>query len=154
MPECHQSVVVTAFVLGLSLLLQFNQDLALPKWLAPFSLGGLLSVMKEMFPEIQKGSLPAFAIGYLLMGVLVFNMAVLFTVAHLPGKMVILSSSLSAKAGLILLGLLGTGLFLMLKGLFIFVVGLVNTLRLVWASNQHKNRVMPLYMNGSVMIGG
>jgi hypothetical protein len=143
MSECHQSVVVTAFVLGISLLLQFNQDLALPKWLVPFSLGGLLSIMQRIFPQIQKGSLPAFVMGYLLMGVLVFNMAVLFTVAHLPSKMVALSSPLSAKAGLILLGLFGTGLFLLMKGLLNLLVGLVKGIRLAWANYQSDRRTAP-----------
>jgi hypothetical protein len=144
MPEFNQSVVVTAFILGLTLLLQFNQDLALPRWLAPFSLRGLLLVMQGIFPQIQRGSMPAFVIGYLLMGVLVFNMVVLFTLAHLPGKMVILSSSLSAKAGLILLGLMGTGLFLLMKGLVNLLVGLGNAIRLAWANYRCDRRVVPL----------
>jgi hypothetical protein len=154
MSECHQSIVVTAFVLGLSLLLQFNQDLAPPRWLAPFSLSGLLSVMKQIFPQIQKGSLPAFVMGYLLMGVLVFNMTVLFTVAHLPGKAVVLASPISAKAGLIVLGLLGTGLFLLMKGLIKLLVGLVNGIRLAWGNYQNAHRMVPHYLNGSVMMGG
>ncbi len=154
MPKCHQSVVVTAFVLGLSLLLQFNQNIALPNWLAPFSLAGLLSVMQGIFPSIQRGSLPAFVIGYLLMGVLIFNMAVLFTLAHLPGKMVALSSPISSKAGLVVLGLLGTGLWLLLKGLINLLVGLVKALRLAWENYQSDRRPVPHYLNGSVMIGG
>jgi hypothetical protein len=154
MPKFNQSVVVTAFVLGLILLLQFNQDLALPRWLAPFSLGRLLSIMQGIFPQIQRGSLPAFVIGYLLMGVLVFNMAVLFTVAHLPGKMVALSSPISAKAGLVVLGLLGTGLWLLLKGLVNLLVGLVKAIRLAWTNYQSDRRRVSCYLNGSVMIGG
>jgi hypothetical protein len=121
----HQSAVVTAFVLGLSLLLQFNQEIALPNWLAPFSLDRLLSVMKGIFPSIQRGSWPAFVVGYLLIGVLVFNMMVLFTVAHLPGKLVALASPISTKAGLVILGLVGTGLFILLKALFDFLVWLM-----------------------------
>jgi hypothetical protein len=154
MSECHQSIVVTAFVLGLSLLLRFNQDLTLPRWLSPFSLGGLLSIMQGIFPKIQRGSIPAFVMGYLLMGVLVFNMVVLFTVAHLPGKVVVLSSSLSAKSGLILIGLLGTGLWLLIKGLFNLLVGLVNSIRLAWASYQNNRGVIPHYLNQSAVIGG
>jgi hypothetical protein len=154
MPEFNQSIVVTAFVLGLSLLLQFNQNLALPKWLAPFSLGVLLSVMQGIFPQIQKGSLPAFVMGYLLMGILIFNMTVLLTVAHLPGKIVALSSPISTKAGLVVLGLLGTGLWLLMKGLINLLVELVKAIRLAWGNYQRDRRTVPCYLNESGMIGG
>jgi hypothetical protein len=153
MSECHQSVLVTAFVLGLSLLLQFNQNLVLPKWLAPFGLSRLLSIMQRIFPQIQKGSVPACVIGYLLMGMLVFNMVVLFSLAHLPGKAVVLSSPISTKAGLILLGLFGTGLWLLLKGLFNALVSLVNAIRYSWASHQSNRRSLPDDLTGAAAIG-
>jgi hypothetical protein len=116
MPECHQSVVVTAFFLGLSLLLQFNQDIALPKWLAPFSLSGLLALLMIILPWMQKGSVLAFVVGYLAIGFLVINLVILFTLAHLPGQTIKLSSA-SHQAGTILIGVLGIGLSLLLKSL-------------------------------------
>jgi hypothetical protein len=78
----------------------------------------------------------------------------LFTLAHLPGKMVALSSPISAKAGLVVLGLLGTGLWLLLKGLVNLLVGLVEAIRLAWANYQSDRRGVQHYLNGSAMIGG
>jgi hypothetical protein len=146
----HQSVVVTAFVLGLGLLLQFNQEIALPNWLAPFGLDRLLSVMNRVFPAIQRGSWLAFVVGYLLIGVLMFNMMVLFTIAHLPGKLVALSSPLSAKAGLVMLGLLGTGLFLLLKALFNGLAWVIVELKAAYHHAKTSGDSMPRYLKGAI----
>jgi hypothetical protein len=115
MPEFKLAAIATIFALAVRLLLQFNQGIALPKWLAPFSLTGLLALMMLLLPWIQKGSALAFVVGYVAIGFLVLNLLVLFSLAHLPGKVVKLSSSRSRKAGAMLLGLVGRGLGMLLK---------------------------------------
>jgi hypothetical protein len=72
---------------------------------------------------------------------------------HLPGKAVVLSSPISTKAGLILLGLFGTGLWLLLKGLFNALVSLVNAIRYGWASHQNNRRSLPDDLTGAAAIG-
>lgn len=142
MPEFNQSNVVTAFVLGLSLLLQFNKEMALPKWLAPFSLSGLLAVVMLMLPWMQKGSVLAFVIGYLAIGFLVLNLVILFSLAHLPGQIVKLSSA-SSQAGSIVISVLASGLGMVLKSLVRHLVqGVAQLTRLglrAWASYRNAN---------------
>ncbi len=116
MPEFKPSIVVTVLVLGLSLLLQFNQDIVLPKWLTPFGLGGLLALLMLMLPWMQKGSPLAFVVGYLAIAFLMINLTILFTLAHLPGKTVKLSSA-SRKAGSLLLEIVGAGFGVLLQTL-------------------------------------
>jgi hypothetical protein len=147
MPECHQSAVVTAFVLGLSLLLQFNQNIALPKWLAPFSLGGLLTLLMIILPWMQKGSVLALVVSYLSISFLVLNLLVLFFLALLPGQTVKLSSD-SNKAGTILIRVLGRGLIVLLKSLARRLVQGIAQLAMLglraWASHQSANNLVPL----------
>jgi hypothetical protein len=107
----------TAFVFGVDLLEQFHHNLVLPQWLAPLSSGGLLALLLRLMPKIQKGSISAAVLGYLLMALLIFNTIVLFTLAQLPGQSVIPTSASSLRAGLILLGLFGTGLWAIAQGL-------------------------------------
>ncbi|MBW4551502.1 MAG: hypothetical protein KME35_10380 [Aphanocapsa sp. GSE-SYN-MK-11-07L] len=103
MPGCHLSVNATAFAIVIHLLMRFNHDISLPKWLVRFSLGGLLALLMLLLPWIQKESVLAFAVGHLAIGVLILNLAILLTLAHLPGKVVTLSSVRSDQAGTLLL---------------------------------------------------
>jgi hypothetical protein len=111
------SEIGTAFVFGVDLLEQFHHNLVLPQWLAPLSSGGLLALLLRLMPKIQKGSVSAAVLGYLLMALLIFNTIVLFTLAQLPGQSAIPSSASNVRAGLILLGLFGTGLWAIAQGL-------------------------------------
>jgi hypothetical protein len=141
MSEFNLSVIVTAFAIGIHLLIQFNQDISVPKWLAPFGLSGLLAVLVVILPWIQKGSVLAFVAGYLVMGFLVINLVILFTLAHLPGQAVKLASASNSKAGAILLGWLGTGLVVLLK----FMISL-----LVWGMTQVKMWILAQRTKGIV----
>jgi hypothetical protein len=115
MPELKLATIATSFALVVRLLLQFNQGVALPKWLAPFTLTGLLALMMLLLPWIQKGSTLAFVVGYVAIAFLVINLLILFTLAHLPGKVVKFASESSNQAGAIVVGAVGSGLGVMLK---------------------------------------
>jgi hypothetical protein len=71
--------------------------------------------MMLLLPWIQKGSALAFVVGYVAIAFLVINLLILFTLAHLPGKVVKFASESSSQAGAIVVGAVGTGLGLMLK---------------------------------------
>ncbi len=147
MSEFNLSVIVTAFAIGIHLLMQFNQDIAVPKWLAPFGLSGLLAVLMVILPWIQKGSFLAFVAGYLMIGFLVINLVVLFSLAHLPGQAVKLSSANSGKAGMILIGCLGTGLVVLLKS-FMSLIAWGMTQVKTWASDQSTKDTVPQKLLG------
>jgi hypothetical protein len=115
MPEFKLAAIATTFALAVRLLLQFNQDISIPKWLAPFSLTGLLALMMLLLPWIQKGSALAFVVGYVAIAFLVINLLILFTLAHLPGKVVKFASESGSQAGAIVVGAVGTGLGVLLK---------------------------------------
>jgi hypothetical protein len=133
--------IAFAFITGL--LMQFNQDMALPKWLTPLSLGGLLSVLVVLLPWIEKGSFAAIAIGYLLMGLSIINLAIVFSLAHFPGQTVIGLSSRSNKAGLLLLQMVGVGLAVMLKASAWLVIGLMALLVWGWQSQKEGDGQVP-----------
>ncbi len=122
MSKFNLSAIVTAFEIGIRLLNQFNQDISVPKWLAPFGLAGLLSLLTVIWPWLQKGSVLALIIGYLTMGFLIINLMILFTLAHLPGQAVKLASAKSDQAGKLLVELLGAGLGVMLQSSVSFAV--------------------------------
>jgi hypothetical protein len=143
MPATKLPILATAFAFITGLLMQFNQDIALPKWLAPLSLGGLLSVLVVLLPWIEKGSFAAIAIGYLLMGLSIINLAIVFSLAHFPGQTVIGLSSRSTKAGLLLLQMVGVGLAVMLKASAWLVVGLMAMLVWGWHAQQEGDRPVP-----------
>jgi hypothetical protein len=107
----------SAFVFGVDLLEQFHHNLTLPQWLAPLGGGGLLARLLRLLPKIQQGSISAAALGYLLMALLIFNTIVLFTLAQLPGQSAIPASASSLRSGFILLGLFGTGLWVIFREL-------------------------------------
>ncbi len=117
MSNINLSAVMIVFAVAVHLLMQFNQDISVSKWLTPFSLTGLLALLMLLLPWMQKGSVVAFMAGYLAIGFLVINLLVLFSLAHLPGQAVKLSSANSVKAGAILLKVLGTGLIMFLSSL-------------------------------------
>jgi hypothetical protein len=136
MPATKLPMLATAFAFITGLLMQFNQDIALPNWLAPLSLGGLLSVLVVLLPWIEKGSFAAIVMGYLLVALATINLAILFGLAHFPGQTVIGLSSRSTKAGLLLLQMVGIGLAVMLKASAWLVIGLMAML--VWGWHSQK----------------
>jgi hypothetical protein len=142
MPNPKLPLLAIAFAFVTGLLMQFNQDMTLPRWLAPLSLGGLLSVLVVLLPWIEKGSFVAIAIGYLLMGLSIMNLAMVFGLAHFPGQTVIGLSSRSTKAGLLLLQMVGVGLAVMLKASAWLVIGLMAML--VWGWHSQKDSDSPL----------
>jgi hypothetical protein len=154
MSEFNLSVIVTAFAIGIHLLMQFNQDISVPKWLAPFGLGGLLAILIVILPWIQKGSFLAFVAGYLAMGFLVINLVILFTLAHLPGQAVKLSSASSRKAGMILIKLLGAGLIVLSKSILESVVWGIAQVK-TWISCHSKQGTgsQKLLESGGIVCG-
>jgi hypothetical protein len=121
MPEFSLSAVAAAFTFAALLSSQFHQDMALPKQFAAFNLGGL-ALLVAILPWIQKGSFLAFVVGYMLVAVLLVNMLFLFAVAHLPGQHRVSLSTASAKAGSILLKMVGAGLVVCFQMLLKLVV--------------------------------
>ncbi|MBW4549926.1 MAG: hypothetical protein KME35_02225 [Aphanocapsa sp. GSE-SYN-MK-11-07L] len=144
MSRFNLSAIVTAFEIGIRLLTQFNQDISVPKWLAPFGLAGLLALLTVIWPWMQKGSVLALLIGYLTMGFLIINLLILFALAQLPGQAVKLSSA-SDRAGKLLLEMLGAGLGVMLKSSVSAVVqGAVQIKAVVLKTIQQKSKATPL----------
>jgi hypothetical protein len=121
-----------AFVFGVGLLEQFHQDLTLPQWLAPLGSGGLLTALLRLLPKIQCGSVSAAVLGYVLMALLIFNTIILFTWAQLPNQSAISSSASSLRAGMILLGLFGTGLWVIGQSLIKLMKPLGSALKSAW----------------------
>jgi hypothetical protein len=141
MSRFNLSEIVTAFEIGLRLLAQFNQDISVPKWLTPFGLAGLLTLLMVIWPWMQKGSILALVIGYLTMGFLLVNLAILFALAHLPGQTVKLCSDKSNQAGKLLIELLGAGLGVMVKSsVSVVVQGAVQIKAVVLKAIQQKSK--------------
>lgn len=111
------SVVLTN---GFHLLKQFTQGIALPHWLAPLSMVGVLATLEKLLPSMQKGSLLAGIGSYLLIGLLLVNLLALSLFLYLPGRWISFKTPAIAKSGLTLLKLLVMGGVVMLKNLAIF----------------------------------
>ncbi len=155
MSEINLTAILSAFAIAVHLLMQFNQNIALPKWLAPFGLGGLLALLMLMLPWIQKGSALAFVVGYLTIAFLMINLAILFTLAHLPGKTVKLSLA-SRKAGTLLLEVVGTGFGVLLKALMTLIAkGMVQMTAVVLnAIDKRTKGTAPQKLLGSSLAWG
>jgi hypothetical protein len=102
--------LLVVVVVGLQLLHQANQKLTLSGWLAPLSLGWILSGLLWLMPFAEKGATGALAISYLLIGTLILNTLLLYLFSRLPNHLVPLKSTEIELVGGIVLKLLGTGL--------------------------------------------
>jgi hypothetical protein len=101
--------MMTVVLLGLHLLHQVSQKIPLNRWLAPFSIGWVLTGLLWLMPFAEGGSKGAIAVSYLLIGTLIFNTLVLYLCSRLPNCFVPLKSVEIEMVGNTLLKLLGKG---------------------------------------------
>jgi hypothetical protein len=149
MPEFKLAAIATTFALAVRLLVQVNQGISIPKWLAPIGLTGLLALLMLLLPWMQKGSGLAFVVGYVAIAFLVINLAVLSTLAHLPGTMVKMTSASSSQAGAIVLGAVGTGLRVMFKSSAGFLgQRMVQMTAFVLSALYPKKQIIPKIVEG------
>jgi hypothetical protein len=106
-------------VSSLQILHCFSQEITLNQWLAPFSIGWILSGLALVLPMVQKGSLVSVAVVYLLLGALIVNTLVLSTCSRLPANIIEFKSPTIERVGDVFLKLMGRGLSVVLRELAI-----------------------------------
>lgn len=116
---------------GLKMLEHFIAGIELPRWLAPFSMMGLLASLVKLLPSINKGSILAGVGGYLLVGLLIVNALALSLFLLIPGKLVRLKTSLAAQARWNLLKLMLIGFFVILGKLITISLKVVFSLAML-----------------------
>jgi hypothetical protein len=122
MSQSYLYITSLAVVLIIYSLVTYNQDASLQGWLAPLNLvGGTLSTFLHTLLS-GKGSLAAFALGFLLISALSLNTLVVYCASLFPGKRVSFKSPTSARLGGMLVRLMGVGLLTLLKTLFVLLV--------------------------------
>jgi hypothetical protein len=121
------TAIAIFIVSSLQILHRFTQETRLSRWLAPFSLGWILSGLVMVLPMVQKGSLLSVAAVYFLLGALILNTLVLFTCSQLPTRIVDFKSPTVEMMGGILLKLMGRGLCILCKDLLIALFRFIDT---------------------------
>jgi hypothetical protein len=82
------TLIAVFIVTSVNLLKCSSRELTLNKWLAPFSVGWILSGLTMFLPMVQKGSLVSVAVTYFLIGALIVNTLVLSVCSRLPNRIV------------------------------------------------------------------
>jgi hypothetical protein len=131
--EFDTLTAMTLVLLGVYLLAQASQRMALPHGLAPFRLEWILAGLLWLMPFAEKGSVGAIAVFYLLLGTLILNILVLYSCSRLPDTLVPVKSREIEFLGGLVVQCLGTGLRIigksMLGVLFQWIDALVQPCR-------------------------
>ncbi len=109
-------------VASINLLKCSKHEITLNRWLTPFGVGWILSGLTMFLPMVQKESLGALAAVYFLMGALIVNTLVLSFCSRLPNQVVDLKSPTVEMMGGVMLRLIGTGLYVMVKNVLVALV--------------------------------
>jgi hypothetical protein len=121
------TLIAVFIVTSVNLLKCSNRELTLNKWLAPFSVGWILSGLTMFLPLVQKGSLGPVAVTYFLIGALIVNTLVLSVCSRLPNQIVDVKSPTVEMMGGVILKLMGRGVYVLLKSQAIALLQLVNS---------------------------
>jgi hypothetical protein len=120
------TLIAVFIVTSVNLLKCSSRELTLNKWLAPFSLGWILSGLTMFLPLVQKGSLGPVAVTYFLIGALIVNTLVLSFCSRLPNRIVDVKSPTVEMIGGIILKLMGRGVYVVLKSQAIALLQLID----------------------------
>jgi hypothetical protein len=119
--------IAVFIVTSINLLKCSSRELTLNKWLAPFSVGWIISGLTMFLPLVQKGALGPVAVTYFLIGALIFNTIVLSTCSRLPNQIVDVKSPTVEMMGGVILKLMGRGVYVVLKSQVIALLQLVHS---------------------------
>jgi hypothetical protein len=121
------TLIAVFIVTSVNLLKCSSRELTLNKWLAPFSVGWILSGLTMFLPMVQKGSLAPVAVTYFLIGALIVNTLVLSTCSRLPNQIVDVKSPTIEMMGGVILKLMGRGAYVLLKSQAIALLQLIDS---------------------------
>jgi hypothetical protein len=119
--------IAVFIVTSVNLLKCSSRELTLNKWLAPFSVGWILSGLTMFLPMVQKGSLAPVAVIYFLIGALIVNTLVLSFCSRLPNRIVDVKSPSVEMMGGVILKLMGRGVYVLLKSQAIALFQLIDS---------------------------
>ncbi len=121
------TLIAVFIVTSVNLLKCSSRELTLNKWLAPFSVGWILSGLTMFLPLVQKGSLGPVAVTYFLIGALIVNTLVLSMCSRLPNRIVDVKSPSVEMMGGVILRLLCRGVYVVLKSQAIALLRLIDS---------------------------
>jgi hypothetical protein len=121
------TLIAVFIVTSVNLLKCSSRELTLNRWLAPFSVGWILSGLTMFLPMVQKGSLAPVAVTYFLIGALIVNTLVLSTCSRLPNQIVDVKSPTVEMMGGVILKLMGRGAYVVLKSQAIALLQLIDS---------------------------
>jgi hypothetical protein len=121
------TLIAVFIVTSVNLLKCSSRELTLNKWLAPFSVGWILSGLTMFLPMVQKGSLVSVAVTYFLIGALIVNTLVLSVCSRLPNRIVDVKSPTVEMMGEVILKLIGRGVYVLLKSQAIALLQLIDS---------------------------
>jgi hypothetical protein len=121
------TLIAVFIVTSVNLLKCSNRELTLNRWLAPFSVGWILSGLTMFLPMVQKGSLGPVAVTYFLIGALIVNTLVLSVCSRLPNRIVDVKSPSVEMMGGVILKLMGRGVYVVLKSQAIALLQLIDS---------------------------
>jgi hypothetical protein len=121
------ALIAVFIVTSVNLLKCSSRELTLNKWLAPFSVGWILSGLTMFLPMVQKGSLAPVAVTYFLIGALIVNTLVLSFCSRLPNRIVDVKSPTVEMMGGVILKLMGRGAYVVLKSQAIALLQLIDS---------------------------
>jgi hypothetical protein len=121
------ALIAVFIVTSVNLLKCSSRELTLKKWLAPFSVGWILSGLTMFLPLVQKGSLGPVAVTYFLIGALIVNTLVLSVCSRLPNRIVDIKSPSVEMMGGVILKLMGRGAYVVLKNQAIALLQMIDS---------------------------
>jgi hypothetical protein len=121
------TLIAVFIVTSVNLLKCSSRELTFNKWLAPFSVGWILSGLTMFLPMVQKGSLAPVAVTYFLIGALIVNTLVLSFCSRLPNRIVDVKSPSVEMMGGVILKLMGRGVYVVLKSQAIALFQLIHS---------------------------
>jgi hypothetical protein len=121
------TLIAVFIVTSVNLLKCSSRELTLNRWLAPFSVGWILSGLTMFLPLVQKGSLAPVAVTYFLIGALIVNTLVLSVCSRLPNRIVDVKSLSVEMMGGMILKLMGRGVYVVLKSQAIALLQLIDS---------------------------
>jgi hypothetical protein len=121
------TLIAVFIVTSINLLKCSSRELTLNKWLAPFSVGWILSGLTMFLPMVQKGSLGPVAVTYFLIGALIVNTLVLSVCSRLPNRIVDVKSPSVEMMGGVILKLMGRGVYVVLKSQAIALLQMIDS---------------------------
>jgi hypothetical protein len=121
------ALIAVFIVTSVNLLKCSSRELTLNRWLAPFSVGWILSGLTMFLPMVQKGSLGPVAVTYFLIGALIVNTLVLSVCSRLPNRIVDVKSPSVEMMGEVILKLMGRGVYVLLKSQAIALLHLIDS---------------------------